>query len=107
MKIKTIFWATIASIPIWALIAWGILSLAHAQMPPKQFQHGADVRITFMDQDKVNWLCNMKREAGTLQACVIDGVIYAPNPCQAPGAYAELMCHEIGHANGWNAKHDG
>lgn len=105
MKAKTIIWATIASIPIWALIAWAAMSLANAQMPPRQFQGGTEARIAFMAQDQVNWLCNTKRQANTLQACVIDGTIIAPNPCQAPGPYARIMCHEMAHINGYPAEH--
>ena len=30
-----------------------------------------------------------------------------PNPCsfKRGGEYADLMCHELGHVNGWSAKH--
>lgn len=34
-------------------------------------------------------------------------VIFMPNPCAYPDsdAYAHLLCHELGHVNGWPATH--
>lgn len=34
-------------------------------------------------------------------------VIVVENPCLYPDdLYARHVCHELGHVNGWNAKHD-
>ena len=35
------------------------------------------------------------------------GRVIAPNPCSYPETdlYARILCHEIGHANGWPATH--
>ena len=79
--------------------------LLFAQMPPLRFQSVTEAKIAFMPQDQVNWLCNTKRQANLIQACVIDGTIIAPNPCQQRGAYAELLCHEMAHLNGYPAEH--
>jgi len=40
-------------------------------------------------------------------ACETGGRIIAPNPCSFPDtdAYARILCHEIGHANGWPSTH--
>lgn len=33
--------------------------------------------------------------------------IVMPNPCQYPEQdYARVLCHELGHARGWNSEHN-
>jgi hypothetical protein len=38
--------------------------------------------------------------------CTVGGTIYVPNPCRWGDGYATLMCHELGHVNGWSAEHE-
>jgi hypothetical protein len=38
-------------------------------------------------------------------ACANPKTIWMPDPCQFSGAYAELMCHELGHVRGWHKSH--
>ena len=81
------------------------------QTPPERFRRDTTVRLQITGQDGINQACHkafgppppgMKTDA-----CEIDGRVIAPNPCAFPAsdAYARLLCHEIGHANGWPASH--
>lgn len=100
---KSLVMFCFVALGLWALI--GATAL-FAQMPPKQYQGGGEARIAFMGQPQVNWLCKTEPKAGYLQACVIDGVIIAPNPCHVHGSYAKLICHEMAHINGFPGEKD-
>ncbi len=54
--------------------------------------------------------CNEIFDLAGVDACARIGVgeVWMPNPCSAywrGDRYADLMCHEIGHTNGWPATH--
>jgi hypothetical protein len=76
-----------------------------------RFQHNATVILTTADQDGINRAClpdfGAAPEGMKTDACEIGGKVIAPNPCSYPetDSYAHLLCHEIGHANGWPATH--
>lgn len=38
--------------------------------------------------------------------CTVGSTIYVPNPCRWRDPYATLLCHEMGHVNGWSAFHE-
>lgn len=74
-------------------------------LPPSRFQ--ADVAVvTVFSADAVARYC------GPALACVIimkDGskAVLMPNPCLVgtDDAFAGILCHEIGHVNGWPPTH--
>lgn len=81
------------------------------QIPPQRFQHDTAVQLQLSGQNGIDRACHKAFGAPPAgmktDACEIDGRVFAPNPCAFPqsDAYARLLCHEIGHANGWPASH--
>jgi hypothetical protein len=83
---------------------------AAREQVPQRFRGPVDrVRLDFKSAAEVNRYC-----AGGVVLC--DRVFYAcasgrritmPNPCDYPAGdeYAALLCHELGHLNGWPATH--
>lgn len=82
-----------------ALAVW-----AFFPQPPAQYTKPANVVVYFVDRSQVETLCS-RSENDKVMACANpkQRVIVMPNPCNWPlgEAYAELMCHELGHINGW------
>lgn len=76
-----------------------------ASEPPKRYQGDAVAAVSFQTSPTCG---GATHEAGvSVEACAGGGWINAPNPCQWPGTdtYAQLLCHEVGHVNGWPANH--
>ena len=79
--------------------------------PPVRYQGDASVQLDVTSQSGIDQRCHPvfgEPPAGMkTDACEIGGRIIAPNPCSYPqsDAYAHLLCHELGHANGWPATH--
>lgn len=96
--------ALLISLSMWALIAQ-----AFAQMPPRMFRGPVQITVQFTDAQNVESLCGMITEGRlrNVEACANDQVMILPDPCGYPGRYAEVVCHEIGHARGWSADHGG
>ena len=80
--------------------------------PPARFQGHATVTLQVTDQQGIDAVChalfgqppaNMKTDG-----CQTGERIILPNPCTFPETdrYAALLCHELGHANGWTMNHD-
>lgn len=96
------------------------LGLAHASysndLPPVKFQGNAPPTvIQTVDDTNTKKTCGVAKTGWRFMACEYDKqgvpVILMPNPCSYPEAidensYAHLLCHEFGHANGWNADHN-
>jgi hypothetical protein len=86
-------------------------SLYSNQLPPPRYQGDATVELEVTGQPGIDRQCHKAFGAPPAgmktDACEIDGRVIAPNPCAFPAsdAYARLLCHEIGHANGWPATH--
>jgi hypothetical protein len=77
--------------------------------PPVKFQKNAVALVVTVDD--TNKACGTAPKGWRYIGCefVKDGqpTILLPNPCQYDTEfYAHLLCHELGHANGWNATHD-
>ena len=96
---------------IWALIiacVWLALPKVGGfspDLPPKEYRGDARMQVHFTDHAQS--LCSIvKAKAGSI-ACAGVGSDWAimPNPCAWRDPYARMMCHELGHANGWNADH--
>ena len=78
--------------------------------PPARYQGGATVMLQTTDQAGINSTCQAlfgAPPAGMkMNACNTGERIVMPNPCDYPNeAYAKLLCHELGHANGWPMTH--
>lgn len=75
--------------------------------PPIQDQGDALAVVKFMPAAQMTSYCEKEGvPAGvyaSISACTKGSYIALPNPCQWPlrEAYAELVCHELGHVNGW------
>jgi hypothetical protein len=77
-------------------------------MPPTRFQGEATVSVHFIPKASVDHACRDPDAPWfvTVQGCYEPGLITISNPCEWPGdKYAQLLCHEKGHALGWPADH--
>ena len=89
----------------------GCTTARYAAEPPARFQKPATFIV--MTTPYVEEACQTQGwhlPANYLyRACTKNGVVTIPNPCTwAPGdSYAELLCHEAAHAQGWPADHPG
>lgn len=86
-------------------------SLYSDRTPPVRFQGDATVSLELSDQQGIDRRCHPRFGAPPAgmktDACEMDGRVVAPNPCTYPDsdAYAHLLCHELGHVNGWPRTH--
>jgi len=75
------------------------------QLPPVRYRGDAEVKVRFT-RHATPYCGIIKAPAGSIACAPVGGdLIIAPNPCAWRDPYAKLMCHEIGHANGWGAEH--
>ena len=80
--------------------------------PPAAFQGSATLVVEVGDQAHIDRVCHPlfgKPPAGMkTDACHTGERVVLPNPCTFPQSdgYARMLCHELGHANGWSANHD-
>jgi len=74
-------------------------------LPPKQYRDDIRVQVRFTESAQA--MCGIiKAPAGSIACAPVGGdLIIAPNPCAWRDPYAKMMCHELGHANGWKADH--
>jgi hypothetical protein len=89
-------------------------SLASDARPPVRYQGNARARVVTMSPAAVNGYCAAAPNLGAPPpgyhwgACTTaDGIMFLPNPCLSPPTdeYAHLLCHELGHVNGWPPTH--
>lgn len=103
--------AFLASTAIWVLIlgvvwlAWPKTGGFSPDLPPNRYRDDIRVQVRFTESAQA--MCGIiKAPAGSIACAPVGGdLIIAPNPCAWRDPYAKLMCHEIGHANGWGAEH--
>ena len=80
--------------------------------PPARSQANATVTLQLADQAGIDAIChaafgkppaNMKTDG-----CQLGDRIVLPNPCEfaETDRYAAMLCHELGHANGWTSLHE-
>ena len=80
--------------------------------PPARFQGPTTVVLQVTDQAGIDRVCHPlfgKPPAGMkTDACHTGEKVVLPNPCTFPQSdgYARMLCHELGHANGWSANHE-
>lgn len=92
------------------------LSSMNNDLPPVQYQGNAKplVVITVTDPNTKE-ACGVAQKGYVILGCqraTKEGIslLWMPNPCIFPeaqwqGSYAHLMCHEMGHAQGWGGDH--
>jgi len=76
------------------------------QLPPERFRHDTVVAVKF-ETDAAMRCQEIGAPPGSA-ACFGQGLAIMPNPCDllwSHEIFARLMCHEIGHRNGWPADH--
>lgn len=75
-------------------------------LPPRQYRADSTVTVRFVS-DVVAECQALGLNGRNTQpdACAVISSskkeLVIPNPCGQSGAYARLLCHELGHANGW------
>ena len=80
--------------------------------PPARYQASATVTLQVTDQAGIDRICHplfgKPPEGMRTDACAIGERLVLPNPCTFPATdrYAAILCHELGHANGWSAMHE-
>jgi hypothetical protein len=77
--------------------------------PPEEYQGAALVEVQFLPTAEVNRECveviGRHMLAGYWLGCsYIGGRVFMPDPCEYHGFYAQLLCHELGHAQGMPAE---
>ena len=82
---------------------WALIASAFAQRAPQAYRGPVQITVQFTSPENVEGLCGMMTNGRlrNVEACANEQVMILPDPCGYPGRYAEVVCHEIGHANGW------
>lgn len=97
-----------------AAILLGVTLPTNDVLPPEKFQGDAvAVLVSTSSQQVVEKECGL-RPKGKIIACAEvgkqGGLVVMPNPCvfsrnfPEQELYATLLCHELGHINGWTHK---
>src|SRR5690606_22609281 len=79
--------------------------------PPAKFWRHPDgaIAVLISSPASVDSFCRQGRDPGppTILGCAFQEqrVVVLPNPCLFPDPYAQLVCHEMAHINGWGADH--
>lgn len=86
----------------------------HDGSPPARFRGANDARVVFSDnvgRDCVDagHKIGFRARTDLTNACAVLGgpetVLIVKNPCRESGEYARVLCHELGHVNGWPVNH--
>lgn len=81
-------------------------SIDPVQTPPARFQRDTTASVEFMAAERIILRCIERGAVVLANACSDTKLITITNPCAYQGeSYAKRLCHEIGHVNGWDAKH--
>jgi hypothetical protein len=77
--------------------------------PPERFQEDGASIVLFVDD--VSKVCGTPPK-GRIIACVRKAengtpIMVLPNPCLVKTeVYSHIVCHELGHINGWGGRHE-
>lgn len=71
------------------------------ERPPPQYHADRNSMVTFTTDPDAACRPLSRPTDRRIPACEYYGALIVPNPCGQTGAYADLLCHELGHANGW------
>lgn len=86
-------------------------SLYDDSTPPPRFHGDKRVVVEFTDQRGIDIGCHPRfgpPPAGMkTNGCATGKKIIVPNPCDYAkrDGYAQLLCHELAHMNGWPSTH--
>lgn len=94
-----------------------VAKVSHATMndglPPERFRGNNAAIVIFADRAGIDQMCGVAAPGYRIVACKFDlqngaPVIVMPNPCPLGSTenYARVMCHELGHVNGWTGEHE-
>lgn len=79
------------------------------RLPPIQFTGGNEVRVRFTTEYDLRAICGADAQAcwdGREERIVVQNpCIEDQNPDRYSTSYISILCHELGHVNGW--LHDG
>jgi len=106
---ETVF-AALAGAAAATLLAAGSTPYSDAK-PPARFQGDVSVALEVRDQAGVSHECQARFGAPPpgmkTNACFTGKKVIMPNPCSFPQTetFAHILCHELGHANGWPSTH--
>jgi hypothetical protein len=80
--------------------------------PPQRYREATSFTLVIADQNRIERTCQpLFGKPGDGQktlGCTVGKTVTLPNPCDFPetDTYARMVCHELGHINGWPATHD-
>lgn len=74
--------------------------------PPPRFQ-GDNAAIVVFTNPNLADTCGLPPKGLTFLGCRRGKVVFVPNPCprKSTERYAQTLCHELGHVNGWPGSH--
>lgn len=81
--------------------------------PPRgHYRRDASAHVHFVDQEHITAFCDAGEPDDPdyyTVACQSGFRLYLPNPCTYGDSdeYARIVCHELGHLNGWPDNHPG
>lgn len=92
-----------------------IIAMEPVDGPPYEFRHDVAVQVEFLSAARVGRRCAERgvkflgMPGYNSGGCADATLMTVPNPCdaQSSGWYARLLCHELGHVNGWPSDHSG
>ena len=89
-----------------AMVALSLLAQPAVSQPPEEGRVDNQARVFFLHPIVVNRLCNEATgSSGTIACASIGGPwMIVPNPCVFADRelYAAILCHELGHINGFD-----
>ncbi len=93
-----------------ALVAAGA-NLFSDDRPPERYRANAAFTVELKDQAGIDRSCQPlfgePPKGMKTDACATGERVILPNPCDYPEeSYARMLCHELGHVNGWPPTHD-
>lgn len=72
--------------------------------PPLRFRlSGTTTMVTFIDPKDMQEACGS--ESPRVIACARGDRIIMPNACYSVSYYGQILCHEVGHIQGWPGYH--
>ena len=94
-----------------ALVAGLGATLFSNSAPPERYTRDASLVLSISDQAGIEQTCQplfgVPPPGRKTLGCTVGDTVTLPNPCTFPETetYARMLCHELGHVNGWPATH--
>lgn len=107
----TLRWGALALALFSPALVSAVPSYVDSGMPPVRFRADNAAVVIFTGRQGIDQMCGVAGPNYIVLACThsINGtpVVTMPNPCGYGDteAFAKIMCHEMGHVNGWPADH--